>query len=154
MRLFVSILKIMEQRLEQNFFGEALQTHNLRVTWKNVENELRERDGRYGITNRSPDWYLNETFPRVMNSSYILDKENFLSFIDDVLVEVSIVKIVKPYLNELRSRLNSLGFDNQSIEQMSVFREYGQVIVIYIFNKCSLFNIHRMGTKSHPHQFI
>lgn len=102
-------------------------THDLHVTWKNIENELRERDGRYGITNKDVDWYIKETFPRVMNSSYILDKTNFLSFIDNVLVEVSKVKLVKPYLKELRSQLNSLECDNQSIEQMKVFQESGQV---------------------------
>lgn len=59
--------------MEQSFFEEALLSYNLSVTWNNIEMELRERDGRHNITGRGDDWDAKETFPRVMNSSYILD---------------------------------------------------------------------------------
>ena len=42
--------------LDVQFYEEALITHDLNVTWNNIENKLRQTNGRDDI-NREADWY-------------------------------------------------------------------------------------------------
>jgi hypothetical protein len=117
--LFLTLMKIMEN-LKIQYYEEALITHNLSVTWSNIETELRQKNGRDSF-NREPDWYQKETFQRVLRNLHVRDRQRLLPFLDDVLLHVPETNLLKPHLDELRSRLNALSFENQTVDQMRIF---------------------------------
>jgi hypothetical protein len=114
--LFLTMMKIMKN-LKAEYYEEALITNNLSVTWENIENDLRQKNGRDSI-DRGQDIYRKETSQRNL---YWTDKKNLLLFLDDVLLQIPETNLLKPHGEELRRRLNALSFNNQTIGQMRIF---------------------------------
>ena len=119
MLLFSTMMKIMIN-LKEEYDREALITRNLYVTWNNIETELRQTNGRNGI-NRGEDAYQKETFQLLLRNLYGTNKQKLLDFIDDVLLQIPETNLLKALRDELRTRLNALGFNNQTIDQMRIF---------------------------------
>lgn len=116
----MTLMKIM-QELKTEYYEEALITHELNVTWTNIENNLRGTDGRSQIV-RDSDWYQKETFQRVLNNVYTLDRNKLLRLVDDTLLKVPRENLLKPHLDELKLCLTTLNFDDQDITQMRIFQ--------------------------------
>jgi hypothetical protein len=101
-------------------------THNLLVIRRNIETELRRTNGRDSI-DREQDTYREETFQRLLRNLHVTDKQKFLLFLDGVLLQIPETNLLKALRDELRTRLNALGFNNQTVDQMRIFtREWGE----------------------------
>ena len=118
--LFSTVMKIM-RNLKVEYYQEALINHNLNVTWDNIENELRRANGSYG-TDKGKEWYQKETFQRLLRNLDGTNKQKLLLFLDDVLLQIPETNLVEALGDELRTRLNALSFNNQTIDQMRIFK--------------------------------
>jgi len=114
------MMKIM-RNLKVEYYQEALITHNLNVTWDNIENDLRRANGRHKV-DKAQDWYQKETFQRLLRNLYGTDKQKLLLFLDDVLLQIPETNLVKAVGDELRTRLNALSLNNQAIDERAIFK--------------------------------
>ncbi len=117
--LFSTVMKIMEN-LKVQYYEEALIKNDLNVTWMNIESQLRQTNGSYGYSKEN-DSYHRETFQRLLRNLHVRDKQKLLLFLDDVLLQVPETNLLRPHAEELRTRLNALSFNNQTIDQMRIF---------------------------------
>ena len=115
--LFSTMMKIMNENLKVEYDRESLSTHDVYLTWRNIETDPLRRDS----VNRGQDTYREETFQLVLRNIYWTDKKKLLLFLDDVLLRVPETNLLKALGDELRTRLTALGFNNQNIDQMQIF---------------------------------
>jgi hypothetical protein len=113
--------------LGESFEGILLNYDRFDVLWKNIENRVRNESA---VNILIPEYtgYAEDTMKRFLNVIYLSKDQRLLPFLDDLLIQFSKEKDLKPIIDELKRHLKQMKFDDKSIKQMRNVR-YGSTFV-------------------------
>jgi hypothetical protein len=108
--------------LSESFKGILLDYDKFDLMWKNIEQRVISESS-INILVPGYSGYAEQTLQRFLNTLYLSEDKRILSFLNQLLLELSKENDLRPIINELPARLKLMKFSTKRIKQMEFFKQ-------------------------------